>query len=177
MQTGTQCAVYTQRGQIMPGTLMGYVTDQQTGEVVAADVKAPGGKTYTCALGNILTEQEARIARIQTRGEKLARDGYRVRVWQDERDIILCRVWHPKRHNYPRGAHLVAILQDGVVRCTCPTDALTCKHRVGLPGLLRREIRRLRATGEAQEADWIEREALASLLWKAGLEAPRGRAG
>jgi hypothetical protein len=138
LATGSDCYLLTQAGRMMPGTVAGI----DTRGLVA--VSSPGGRVYTCNPSNVLDVETGRIMLMHSRAEKMAAEGYEIKVRLDR----TFRVFQAKRHG-ASGGWIVRNVGE-TLTCNCPAHdkAQTCKHVMAVCSLLIQRANRLRSAGK-----------------------------
>ena len=128
MNIGDSIYMMTQRGQLMPGTLVGF--GGESGELY--DVAAPGGAVYTTRPHNVYSEGAGQAMMLRARVERMMDEGYVCSLFA----AGAFHVYNPaKRAHKNGGGYIVTRLANGCMSCTCPSYSKNfalgnfhCKH-------------------------------------------------
>jgi len=135
---GSDCFLLTGRGTLMPGIVKAV---DSRGLVAVA---SPKGQIYTCNPENVKDRQTGQIMLMHSRAEKMAQEGYEIKVRLDR----TFRVFQYARHG-ANGGWIVTMTNDSLA-CNCPSYAKSCncKHQMAVCSLLIKRAARLRAAGK-----------------------------
>ncbi|SRR5258708_4324552 len=153
-QTGANVYLMTKRGQLMPAIYIGDGEKPYLCEIASRD-----GIVYSVQRVNVYDEISGKLMLLQKRGERLAQDGYQVRIRKDGS----FRVWHPVRHGDEKNAGyiLTPCSAPAQIHCRCKSwdQDHGCKHSEGLAALLYAAARRATDAGRHEEAGKVARIA------------------